>query len=497
MASTVIAGKPSNTVGEKDSTLILRGSSVKIQWGNKFIDLIKNGKINCEAGKILKTASSADTIKDDGIYLVGDQIWINIGGVKTQLSGGAEGSENQYVSFLAEQPDITVEQKNKALHNIGFYYNTLEEAENANITAGIIYVQEDNKLYVINQHQIVEYNQFMAQNNTTIEDTVLSLYIQNNSLMFEGNPCITFENSKITLNHEIQLSNGISSLDSSGGRGYKLYSQDGISYLEVDTIIERKPVKINDYNTAITQVSTALTVIKSTNENGTISIYFNKEFAPKNGDVLYVIGTVNINHSFSEEEKTLYVTINKKLNYDISFSLEIGSNTSIKTIPSNTDTITITSDQLLDGYKITFDPFIEVFSYVINSVTTDSESKYTICTFQNGDNFLLNNINTIYDTLILPDDSIFNTFVPNIEWVKQLLGKSAISMSQGKQLFDSSFPIGSIMLFNNNINDIPTGWVKCDGTNNTPDLSEMFILQETSEKGVIYIMKVTNFVDIL
>jgi len=30
MASTVIAGKPSNTVGEKDSTLILRGSSVKI-----------------------------------------------------------------------------------------------------------------------------------------------------------------------------------------------------------------------------------------------------------------------------------------------------------------------------------------------------------------------------------------------------------------------------------------------------------------------------------
>jgi hypothetical protein len=30
MASTVIAGKPSNTVGEKNSTLILRGSSVKI-----------------------------------------------------------------------------------------------------------------------------------------------------------------------------------------------------------------------------------------------------------------------------------------------------------------------------------------------------------------------------------------------------------------------------------------------------------------------------------
>lgn len=491
MASTVIAGKPSNTVGEKDSTLILRGSSVKIQWGNKFIDLIKNGKINCEAGKILKTASSADTIKDDGIYLVGDQIWINIGGVKTQLSGE---SENQYISFLVEQPDITVEQKNKALHNIGFYYDTLEEVENANITAGIIYVQEDNKLYTINEGVIVEYNATQLSNS---EEVISSLNIKENQLFLGSEPYITFNQNQIFINKPIYSDYGISSNGATSLNGYKLYLLDNKSYLEVDTIIERKPVKTNDYNTAITQVSTALTVIKSTNENGVISIYFNKEFAPKIDDVLYVIGTVDINHSFSKEEKTLQVTINKKLNYDISFSLEVGSNTSIKTIPSNTDTITITSDQLLDGYKITFDPFIEVFSYVINSVTTDSESKYTICTFQNGDNFLLNNIKTIYDTLILPDDSTFNTFVPNIEWVKQLLGKSAISMSQGKQLFDSSFPIGSIMLFNNNINDIPIGWVICDGTNNTPDLSEMFILQETSGKGVIYIMKVTNFVDIL
>ena len=34
----IIAGKSSEVVGNKDSTLILRGSSVKIQWGNKFID---------------------------------------------------------------------------------------------------------------------------------------------------------------------------------------------------------------------------------------------------------------------------------------------------------------------------------------------------------------------------------------------------------------------------------------------------------------------------
>jgi len=72
MGSTVIAGRPSNTVGDKDSTLVLRGSSIKIQWGNKFIDLLKNGKINVEVEKILKVSDSVDNITSDGLYLIED-----------------------------------------------------------------------------------------------------------------------------------------------------------------------------------------------------------------------------------------------------------------------------------------------------------------------------------------------------------------------------------------------------------------------------------------
>ena len=48
MTNTVIAGKSSNIIGKKDLPLILQGSSVKVQWGNKFIDIIKNGKIISE-----------------------------------------------------------------------------------------------------------------------------------------------------------------------------------------------------------------------------------------------------------------------------------------------------------------------------------------------------------------------------------------------------------------------------------------------------------------
>lgn len=118
MSNTVIAGKPSNTIGDKDSQLVLRGSSIKIQWGNKFIDLIKNGKINYEKDKILQTEKSTDDIKADGIYLIGEQIWISINGNKMLIS---DNSNTNYVSFLIDQPDINSEQKTKALKNIGFY----------------------------------------------------------------------------------------------------------------------------------------------------------------------------------------------------------------------------------------------------------------------------------------------------------------------------------------------------------------------------------------
>ena len=37
-------------------------------------------------------------------------------------------------------------------------------------------------------------------------------------------------------------------------------------------------------------------------------------------------------------------------------------------------------------------------------------------------------------------------------------------------------PVGSIVMWNNSIESIPSGWVLCDGTNNTPDLRSKFII---------------------
>lgn len=40
----------------------------------------------------------------------------------------------------------------------------------------------------------------------------------------------------------------------------------------------------------------------------------------------------------------------------------------------------------------------------------------------------------------------------------------------------SAIPIGCIIIWSGNIGNIPTGWRLCDGTNNTPDLRDKFVI---------------------
>ena len=245
MSTTTIAGKPSNTIGEKDSTLVLRGSSIKIQWGNKFIDLIKNGKINSDSQKLLKTADSTEELTTDGLYLVGDSVWAVIGGTKVQLSGD---STTTYVSYLTEQKDVTGEQKERALTNIGFYYETLEEANAAGLTSGIIYVKGDNKLYFIKDGILTEYintqNTLPSTENTENTESTENLYIEGNSLWVGNDKYITCDDNIYT-NELLILEQGLQSSNASSKQGYRLYMKNGQSYLEVDNIIQRNLKEID------------------------------------------------------------------------------------------------------------------------------------------------------------------------------------------------------------------------------------------------------------
>lgn len=231
MSNTTIAGKPSNTIGDKDSQLVLRGSSVKIQWGNKFIDVIKNGKLNTEIPSILHSVSSEDEIKENGIYLINEQVCININGNKKYLDIAGD---TAYVSFLTKQENINQDQKQQALQNIGFYYNSIEDVKNSGITTGIVYVTSENKLYVVNQNQLIEYIQFNKQDQTPEES--LKLYIENYSLKINDISYITLQDLNTTFHTQVVLEKDLVSNVGNSESGFKLGTQNGQSYLDVNTI---------------------------------------------------------------------------------------------------------------------------------------------------------------------------------------------------------------------------------------------------------------------
>ena len=118
---TRLFGRSYNTLGESNADLILKTKGqIKIQWGRKFIDLIKDGKINSGVDDVLYTVGSESDINPSksGLYYVNEDgsLWVVIGGQTINLKGEIG---TTYVSFLGDQ-DTTGEQKHTDLTNIGF-----------------------------------------------------------------------------------------------------------------------------------------------------------------------------------------------------------------------------------------------------------------------------------------------------------------------------------------------------------------------------------------
>lgn len=383
MASTVIAGKPSNTVGDKDSTLVLRGSSVKIQWGNKFIDLIKNGKINVEHNKILKTIDSAENIKDDGIYLVEDQVWLMLDGTKVQLSGDIS---TVYVSFVNPQ-NINSEGKTTALKNIGFYYDTLEQAESAGITSGIIYVLGDNKLYTVVNGIFSEYS--ISNNEEKIEEILKdTLYIEGNSLYVDGDEYIRCENNQIIAIKQLITENGVYSPGATAENGYRLYIKDGKSYLEVDEVIERNSSRLDiyEYIKVYSEHNNIVTACNVMSDNK-VQCVLQEPNKYNVGDYIYVVGTVEAYDSY--KNGVITIILNKPSTFDIKGTIEYDNNSVDITIPAGTTQVQFAGQE---DYLLQLPIGKELFEYKIK------ESDKQTITIDNADSTFINNCKYLYSS---------------------------------------------------------------------------------------------------
>ena len=51
-------------------------------------------------------------------------------------------------------------------------------------------------------------------------------------------------------------------------------------------------------------------------------------------------------------------------------------------------------------------------------------------------------------------------------------------------LMVSTFPVGGIIMYAGIITEIPGGWFLCDGTNNTPDLRDRFVMGTATEADI-------------
>ena len=231
---TNMFGKTYNTIGSTDSNFIIKTKGdLKIQWGHKFIDLIKNGKII--ENSIFKTVDSEDKILSNGIYLVNDAVWIKIGNFKSNLF---DSSKNAYISFLNEQ-NLNPEQKSTALKNIGFIYDSIDSINVEEITSGIVFVQNEQKLYTIKDGIISPYNSFTA---TSQQDS--NLVKREGSLQFQVGEFsyLIMSDLEIKVQKNLVLDNNISIMSNNANQeqGFRLYYNDiSGSTLEVDNIIHR------------------------------------------------------------------------------------------------------------------------------------------------------------------------------------------------------------------------------------------------------------------
>lgn len=244
-------GKTYNTVGSADNNLILQTKGdLKIRWGNKFIDLIKNGKINVETN-VLKKAKSKNDLSADGIYLIsteeGDEVWARINGSDINITGD---SGNDYISYVKQQ-NIDAEGKLIALSNIGVYYNTLQDARTANVQTGIIYIIDEGSLYYVKEGNFQKFayevnipNPLQVGNITINGDSSTIYGSQNLYLGSDENTYISLASNKITLDKPLSLDVISSKSYERALSGYSLYTDDNnLSCLEIDYILVRNRIE--------------------------------------------------------------------------------------------------------------------------------------------------------------------------------------------------------------------------------------------------------------
>lgn len=523
-----IFGKSHTVLGESSSDLILKcRGAVKIQWGNKFIDLIKDGKINVNSKFIFTVDTSDDIGSRDGLYVTDDgSVYLKSGDTVINLVGEIG---TVYVSFMEEQ-ETTSDQKYTALKNIGFIYDTLQDVNESALQNGLIYVQQEHKIYLVSNGQLQKFSieipnpftqQFVVQKSDPSKGAILIMGSGiENSLAFEslylytsdgeafinsdGNITFIIGSDNIlqmtrdrTTIYNITQSNMFQSIGADANTGFRLYIENGTSTLEVDNIIERNgddPVRTNVFpeffskkNNVIVRAEQA----SSPDYGEGFALHLKYENQYKVGDCLYTFGEIQV-----DDFRTRLI----KIPFTIGMlNTESGNIIYVQVIQGYSEEVdSLTELPDLVGkivFLVSTDEQVSQLRYSENNVDllqyTQFEEEQNVSSVkarvgnltelglkgrENQQEVAIEGLGTFAekgvfkeaqyksDYTLEPTDN--STRLASTEWVHKLL------------------PQGSIIMFNGSASGIPEGWQICDGTGGTPNLSGYFIKGGTSSGNV-------------
>lgn len=387
-------GRAYESIGSTGSDFIIKTKGqVKIQWGNKFIDIVKNGKIAVDTD-IIESINSISDINKNGIYYIKEtgSIYIYVDGTLINLSGEIG---TTYVSFVGVQ-ETTDSQKKQALANIGLMFETLDEAIESNITDGFVYILNSQKFYIVSEGKYTEYpanipnpypRQFVIKkedsstngsflvygdgkiNGININD-LFNLYQEGINSIIEGSNVIIRNNdldslsissSGIESNSDILsrgsiIANEFKSENASPTREFRLYINKGESTLEVDNIIWRnKPIDESGYiypSMWFQQFSTIASMEEKEGEENIYSISFRQPIEFSQGNILCTYSTVSYE---SEDEGTIYEDV--KIALSVIESTDSSIDVNIELIGASSQAEQVIYDNIsnaLQGKKIFF-----------------------------------------------------------------------------------------------------------------------------------------------
>lgn len=528
-------GRSYSSIGSSSSDFVIKTKGqVKIQWGNKFIDLIKDGKINAD----LKFIFQRDSVGvKDGIYIIGEgdtqQVILQVNGNQINLKGEIG---TTYVSFQDAQ-QTTSEQKYTALQNIGFIYESLAEVTQDSLQNGIIYVESEQKLYIVQNGSLSEFTvefpnpytrQFIIQKSDSsigsllivgsgVENSIafdsFYLYSQDNGVYLDSNGEIYFriseqEKFKITVDTAIfnidVTSRMFKSPNASESSGFRLYLQDGESTLEVDNLIVRNqqesgnvtmiyPIYWDYKNNSIVSVEEMENPDDPTQTGFGFTLAFKNEFEV--GQTLYVYAPI-LDETTGEYDRILLPLqvemLNTEGNANVVYASIIEDQMDQSILQSLDKSVVFEAleGQTIFLVQINGEPITLLRKKGINIDLVEVEQIEEA----SNDDKVVSRIGNLTDLQKKENDNGaevpiegYGVYSSNSAFLKaRYTSDYELPINDNSSKFVSTewihklFPKGTILMFNGASSEIPEGWAICNGSNGTPNLIEKFIKAGTS-----------------